>query len=89
MDEGLLSRLLTPTQASLARSKSAAALSAEGTDSPGNVQIEDPDKEEGWLDLLSLNDCKHVNMLSSTSALSIRYYLILCCRPSVWLKLLL
>ncbi|XP_020779077.1 ensconsin isoform X7 [Boleophthalmus pectinirostris] len=34
VDEGLLSRLLTPTQASLARSKSAAALSAEGTDSP-------------------------------------------------------
>nr|XP_015804911.2 ensconsin isoform X9 [Nothobranchius furzeri] len=34
VDEGVLSRLLTPTQASLARSKSAAALSAEGTDSP-------------------------------------------------------
>uniref|UniRef100_A0A8C6SNK8 MAP7 domain containing 3 n=1 Tax=Neogobius melanostomus TaxID=47308 RepID=A0A8C6SNK8_9GOBI len=34
VDEGLVSRLLTPTQASLARSKSAAALSAEGTDSP-------------------------------------------------------
>ncbi|XP_037531444.1 ensconsin [Nematolebias whitei] len=32
VDEGVLSRLLTPTQASLARSKSAAALSAEGTD---------------------------------------------------------
>ncbi|XP_029367585.1 ensconsin isoform X6 [Echeneis naucrates] len=32
MDGGVLSRLLTPTQASLARSKSAAALSAEGTD---------------------------------------------------------
>lgn len=37
VDEGTLSRLLTPTQASLARSKSAAALSAEGTDSPGNL----------------------------------------------------
>ncbi|XP_013860086.1 MAP7 domain-containing protein 2 isoform X13 [Austrofundulus limnaeus] len=34
VDEGVLSRLLTPTQASLARSKSAAALSAEGTDAP-------------------------------------------------------
>ncbi|XP_061581606.1 ensconsin isoform X4 [Cololabis saira] len=33
-DEGFLSRLLTPTQASLARSKSAALLSAEGTDAP-------------------------------------------------------
>ncbi|XP_037833492.1 ensconsin isoform X3 [Kryptolebias marmoratus] len=32
VDEGVLSRLLTPTQASLARSKSAAALSADGTD---------------------------------------------------------
>ncbi|XP_066504703.1 ensconsin isoform X8 [Hoplias malabaricus] len=34
MDSGVLSRLLTPTQASLARSKSAAALSAEGADLP-------------------------------------------------------
>ncbi|XP_034037584.1 ensconsin isoform X3 [Thalassophryne amazonica] len=33
-DGGLLSRLLTPTQASLARSKSAAALSPDGTDAP-------------------------------------------------------
>ncbi|XP_056327991.1 ensconsin isoform X8 [Danio aesculapii] len=32
VDSGVLSRLLTPTQASLARSKSAAALSAEGGD---------------------------------------------------------
>ncbi|XP_034546521.1 ensconsin isoform X6 [Notolabrus celidotus] len=32
VDGGVLSRLLTPTQASLARSKSAAVLSAEGTD---------------------------------------------------------
>ncbi|GAA6111901.1 ensconsin isoform X5, partial [Tachysurus ichikawai] len=32
MDSSVLSRLLTPTQASLARSKSAAALSADGTD---------------------------------------------------------
>nr|XP_040028681.1 ensconsin [Gasterosteus aculeatus aculeatus] len=37
VDEGVLSRLLTPTQASLARSKSAAALSAEGTNAPGNL----------------------------------------------------
>ncbi|XP_035506534.1 ensconsin isoform X6 [Scophthalmus maximus] len=34
VDGGVLSRLLTPTQASLARSKSAAALSAEGRDAP-------------------------------------------------------
>ncbi|KAM7389248.1 hypothetical protein PAMP_023238 [Pampus punctatissimus] len=34
VDGGVLSRLLTPTQASLARSKSAAALSAEGTNAP-------------------------------------------------------
>ncbi|CAJ1058849.1 ensconsin isoform X1 [Xyrichtys novacula] len=34
VDGGVLSRLLTPTQASLARSKSAAVLSAEGTDTP-------------------------------------------------------
>ncbi|KAM9849982.1 uncharacterized protein map7d3 isoform 2-T2 [Aulostomus maculatus] len=34
VDGGVLSRLLTPTLASLARSKSAAALSAEGTDAP-------------------------------------------------------
>ncbi|XP_075902518.1 uncharacterized protein map7d3 isoform X10 [Nelusetta ayraudi] len=34
VDGGVLSRLLTPTQASLARSKSAAALSAEGKDAP-------------------------------------------------------
>ncbi|XP_056295088.1 ensconsin isoform X7 [Pseudoliparis swirei] len=34
VDGGFLSRLLTPTQASLARSKSAAALSAEGTNAP-------------------------------------------------------
>ncbi|XP_072251554.1 uncharacterized protein map7d3 isoform X11 [Leuresthes tenuis] len=34
VDGGVLSRLLTPTQASLARSKSAAALSGEGTDAP-------------------------------------------------------
>ncbi|XP_010727881.3 ensconsin isoform X3 [Larimichthys crocea] len=36
-DGGFLSRLLTPTQASLARSKSAAALSAEGTDAPASA----------------------------------------------------
>ncbi|KAL0974129.1 hypothetical protein UPYG_G00216030 [Umbra pygmaea] len=34
IDGGILSRLLTPTQASLARSKSAAALSAGGADAP-------------------------------------------------------
>ncbi|XP_035768624.1 ensconsin [Neolamprologus brichardi] len=48
VDGGVLSRLLTPTQASLARSKSAAALSAEGTDAPGNLRLGDPDREESW-----------------------------------------
>lgn len=50
MDGGVLSRLLTPTQASLARSKSTAALSAEGKDAPGNLRVGDPDREEGWQD---------------------------------------
>nr|XP_015207038.1 PREDICTED: ensconsin-like [Lepisosteus oculatus] len=34
LDSGVISRLLTPTQASLARSKSTAALSADGADPP-------------------------------------------------------
>lgn len=38
VDSSVLSRLLTPTQASLARSKSAAALSAEGGDTQGNTR---------------------------------------------------
>ncbi|TKS72205.1 Ensconsin Microtubule-associated protein 7 [Collichthys lucidus] len=50
-DGGFLSRLLTPTQASLARSKSAAALSAEGTDASGNLRLGDPAREEGWQDI--------------------------------------
>lgn len=54
VDEGVLSRLLTPTQASLARSKSAAALSAEGTDAPGKLLSGDRDREEGWLKHMSL-----------------------------------
>nr|XP_061786522.1 ensconsin-like isoform X9 [Nerophis lumbriciformis] len=37
VDGGVISRLLTPTQASLARSKSAAALSPEGTDTPASA----------------------------------------------------
>ncbi|XP_061755977.1 ensconsin isoform X10 [Nerophis ophidion] len=37
VDGGVISRLLTPTQASLARSKSAAALSPEGTESPASA----------------------------------------------------
>ncbi|XP_050983984.1 LOW QUALITY PROTEIN: ensconsin [Labeo rohita] len=37
MDSSVLSRLLTPTQASLARSKSAAALSAEGGDAQASA----------------------------------------------------
>lgn len=48
MDGGVLSRLLTPTQASLARSKSAATLSADGKDAPGNLGVEEPDREEGY-----------------------------------------
>lgn len=47
VDAGVLSRLLTPTQASLARSKSAATLSADGKDAPGNLGVEEPDGEEG------------------------------------------
>ncbi|XP_037315870.2 ensconsin isoform X9 [Pungitius pungitius] len=42
VDEGVLSRLLTPTQASLARSKSAAALSAEGTNAPASASPLNP-----------------------------------------------
>ncbi|XP_061691697.1 ensconsin isoform X2 [Syngnathoides biaculeatus] len=41
-DGGVVSRLLTPTQASLARSKSAAALSPEGTDAPASAAILHP-----------------------------------------------
>uniref|UniRef100_A0A4W5QS72 Uncharacterized protein n=1 Tax=Hucho hucho TaxID=62062 RepID=A0A4W5QS72_9TELE len=41
VDGGFLSRLLTPTQASIARSKSAAALS-EGGEAPGNPHRGDP-----------------------------------------------
>ncbi|KAM6952664.1 uncharacterized protein map7d3 isoform 1-T1 [Lycodopsis pacificus] len=37
VDGGVLSRLFSPTQASLARSKSAAALSAEGTNAPASA----------------------------------------------------
>ncbi|XP_054648794.1 ensconsin isoform X5 [Dunckerocampus dactyliophorus] len=37
VDGGVISRLLTPTQASLARSKSAAALSPEGTNTPASA----------------------------------------------------
>ncbi|XP_049611032.1 ensconsin isoform X11 [Syngnathus scovelli] len=37
VDGGVISRLLTPTQASLARSKSAAALSPEGTNAPASA----------------------------------------------------
>lgn len=47
VDGGVLSRLLTPTQASLARSKSAAALSAEGKDAPGNLSVGEPDRGHG------------------------------------------
>ncbi|KAM4585919.1 uncharacterized protein map7d3 isoform 8-T8 [Fundulus diaphanus] len=42
VDEGVLSRLLTPTQASLARSKSAAVLSAEGSDATASASALNP-----------------------------------------------
>ncbi|KAM4732424.1 uncharacterized protein map7d3 isoform 1-T1 [Anableps anableps] len=42
VDEGVLSRLLTPTQASLARSKSAAVLSAEGSDATASASPLNP-----------------------------------------------
>ncbi|XP_061642794.1 ensconsin isoform X11 [Phyllopteryx taeniolatus] len=42
VDGGVISRLLTPTQASLARSKSAAALSPEGTDTPASAATQHP-----------------------------------------------
>uniref|UniRef100_A0A3P9P254 MAP7 domain containing 3 n=1 Tax=Poecilia reticulata TaxID=8081 RepID=A0A3P9P254_POERE len=42
VDEGVLSRLLTPTQASLARSKSAAVLSAEGSDATASPSPMNP-----------------------------------------------
>ncbi|XP_028315295.1 ensconsin isoform X3 [Gouania willdenowi] len=42
VDGGVLSRLLTPTQASLARSRSAAALSAEGTVAPASASPLNP-----------------------------------------------
>ncbi|KAK1804052.1 hypothetical protein P4O66_020099 [Electrophorus voltai] len=46
VDSSVLRRLLSPTQASLARSKSVAALSAQGADMPGN-----PVREGPYLDL--------------------------------------
>ncbi|CAB1325364.1 unnamed protein product [Coregonus sp. 'balchen'] len=48
VDGGFLSRLLTPTQASLARSKSAAALSAEGGNAPGVAKGWSPGVAKGW-----------------------------------------
>ncbi|XP_065814569.1 ensconsin isoform X9 [Labrus bergylta] len=44
VDGGVLSRLLTPTQASLARSKSAAALSAEGKETPASASSLNPSR---------------------------------------------
>lgn len=37
VDSAVLSRLLTPTQSSIARSRSAGALSADGENAPGNL----------------------------------------------------
>ncbi|PIO29283.1 hypothetical protein AB205_0031250 [Aquarana catesbeiana] len=42
LDSSLISRLLAPTQSSLARSKSAATLSADGKDSPASATIINP-----------------------------------------------
>ncbi|XP_052010501.1 ensconsin-like isoform X1 [Xyrauchen texanus] len=46
MDSGVLSRLLTPTQASLARSKSAVALSAEGANAQASASPLQPPARE-------------------------------------------
>lgn len=42
LDSSVISRLLAPTQASLARSKSAATLSADGQDPSGNRRAAKP-----------------------------------------------
>lgn len=47
-DGGLCSCMFTPTQASLARSKSTAALSTEGTNAPGNLRPGDPNEHQPW-----------------------------------------
>ncbi|XP_024117745.1 ensconsin isoform X3 [Oryzias melastigma] len=66
VDEGVLSRLLTPTQASLARSKSAALLSAEGTDAPASASPLPPPR--GPVRSRSIDRQKKSGMTTSVSA---------------------
>ncbi|XP_028271751.1 ensconsin isoform X2 [Parambassis ranga] len=66
VDGGVLSRLLTPTQASLARSKSAAALSAEGRDAPASASPLHPPR--GPVRSRSIDRQKSGGMTTSVSA---------------------
>ncbi|XP_053735088.1 ensconsin isoform X10 [Synchiropus splendidus] len=66
VDGGLLSRLLTPTQASIARSKSAAALSAEGTDAPASASPLHPPR--GPVRSRSIDRQQKTGMTTSVSA---------------------
>lgn len=80
VDGGVLSRLLTPTQASLARSKSAATLSADGKDAPGNLGVEEPDREERYPKkklFKGFHICNVVSLLRTQL-----HQAELCCRPS-------
>ncbi|XP_024238547.2 MAP7 domain-containing protein 2 isoform X2 [Oncorhynchus tshawytscha] len=67
VDGGFLSRLLTPTQASLARSKSAAALSAEGGDAPASASPLHP-VQRGPLRSRSIDRQKSATLPTSASA---------------------
>ncbi|XP_070959564.1 ensconsin-like isoform X5 [Oncorhynchus clarkii lewisi] len=67
VDGGFLSRLLTPTQASLARSKSAAALSAEGGDTPASASPLHP-VQRGPLRSRSIDRQKSTTLPTSASA---------------------
>ncbi|XP_052365143.1 ensconsin isoform X9 [Oncorhynchus keta] len=67
VDGGFLSRLLTPTQASLARSKSAAALSAEGGDAQASASPLHP-VQRGPLRSRSIDRQKSATLPTSASA---------------------
>ncbi|KAM9511259.1 uncharacterized protein ACWYII_045799 isoform 2-T2 [Salvelinus alpinus] len=67
VDGGFLSRLLTPTQASLARSKSTAALSAEGGDAPASASPLHP-VQRGPLRSRSIDRQKSATLPTSASA---------------------
>ncbi|XP_045574087.1 ensconsin isoform X12 [Salmo salar] len=67
VDGGFLSRLLTPTQASLARSKSVAALSAEGGDAPASASPLHP-VQRGPLRSRSIDRQKSATLPTSASA---------------------